>query len=135
MGKLLKYTRVTDGVSVTVYPIYLDNQSHPEENEFLWAYHVKIENNRPEAIRLRKRYWKITDSLGRVQEVRGNGVVGEEPLLAAGEIFEYTSGAPLSTPSGIMVGRYAMESEKGHMFEVDIPAFSLDCPHQPIRFH
>lgn len=135
MGALLKYSRVTDGVRVTVYPIYLENQSYPEENEFLWAYHVKIENNRTESIRLRKRYWKITDSLGRIQEIRGNGVVGEEPLLGPGEIFEYTSGAPLSTPSGIMVGRYAMENPSGQLFEVDIPAFSLDSPHENIRIN
>ncbi len=84
---------------------------------------------------LGNRYWRITDSLGRVQEVRGAGVVGEQPILHPGEAFEYTSGTPLKTPSGIMVGTYQMESTGGERFEIAIPAFSLDSPHQAIRLN
>ncbi len=81
------------------------------------------------------RYWQITDSLGRVQEVRGAGVVGEQPTLRPGEAFEYTSGTPLPTPSGIMVGAYEMKGLNGRHFDVAVPAFSLDSPHQPVRLN
>jgi ApaG protein len=94
---------------------------------------VRIENKGEEAVQLRNRYWRITDALGRVQEVRGAGVVGEQPLLRPGQSFEYTSGTPLPTPSGIMTGSYEMEGSNGEKFSVAIPAFSLDSPHQQIR--
>ena len=94
---------------------------------------MRIENKSVETVRLLRRHWKITDSLGRTQEVRGEGVVGERPVLRPGESFEYTSGTPLATPSGIMVGAYHMETESGTALEVAIPAFSLDSPHQPAR--
>ena len=84
---------------------------------------------------LRSRYWKITDGRGRIQEVRGAGVVGEQPTLAPGQSFEYTSGAPLPTPSGFMVGSYQMQASDGHLFNVEIPAFSLDSPHAPRQMH
>jgi ApaG protein len=96
---------------------------------------VRIENKSVETVQLLRRHWKITDSLGRTQEVRGEGVVGECPVLHPGEAFEYTSGTPLATPSGIMVGAYQMETENGTALEVAIPAFSLDSPHQPVRIH
>jgi ApaG protein len=96
---------------------------------------VRIENGGAETVQLRNRYWRITDSLGRVQEVRGAGVVGEQPVLKPGESYEYTSGTPLQTPSGIMVGSYQMETPAGERFEVDVPAFSLDSPHQPIKLN
>ena len=86
-------------------------------------------------MQLRTRYWRITDSMGRVQEVRGAGVVGEQPVLGPGESYEYTSGTPLPTPSGIMVGTYQMESQSGEKFEVDVPAFSLDSPYQPVKLN
>jgi ApaG protein len=86
-------------------------------------------------VQLRHRYWQITDSLGRVQEVRGAGVVGEQPVLKPGEAFEYTSGTPLPTPSGIMMGAYQMESESGEQFDVAVPPFSLDSPHQPVQLN
>ena len=102
--------RPRDAITVTVKPIYLDDQSAPDESHFVWAYHIRIENNGGETVQLRNRYWRITDSLGRVQEVRGAGVVGEQPVLKPGESFEYTSGTPLPTPSGIMTGTYQMET-------------------------
>ncbi|MBY0462303.1 MAG: Co2+/Mg2+ efflux protein ApaG [Alphaproteobacteria bacterium] len=128
MQQLLSYTQTTETVRITVYPIYLDGQSIPESNEFLWAYHIRIENLGEERFQLRKRYWKITDGFGRIQEVWGDGVVGEEPFLKPGDTFEYTSGTPLPTPSGIMVGFYVMEKENGDRFQVEVPAFSLDSP-------
>jgi ApaG protein len=120
---------------VTVQPTYLEDQSSPEESHYVWKYHVRIDNGGEETVQLRNRYWRITDSLGRVQEVRGPGVVGEQPILHPGESFEYTSGTPLKTPSGIMVGTYQMESQGGERFDIAIPAFSLDSPHQAIRLN
>lgn len=127
------YTDTTRSIQVTVEPMYLDEQSEPEEGHFVWAYHVRIENQGRETVQLRSRYWRITDSLGRTQEVRGSGVVGEHPVLHPGDAFEYTSGTPLPTPSGIMVGSYQMVTSKGEDFDVAIPAFSLDSPYQAKR--
>jgi ApaG protein len=129
------YSALTRSIHVTVQPSYLDDQSSPQENHYVWAYHVRIENRGSETVQLRNRHWRITDSFGRVQEVRGPGVVGEQPVLKPGEAFEYTSGTPLSAPSGIMVGSYRMESERGEQFDVAIPAFSLDSPHEQVRLH
>ena len=129
------YSSTTHGIRVTVQPVYLDEQSSPEEGQYVWAYQVRIENLGAVTMRLRNRYWSITDARGRTQEVRGPGVVGEQPVLRPGDSFEYTSGCPLPTPSGIMVGSYEMEAEDGERIEVAIPAFSLDSPHQPISLH
>ena len=129
------YEQETRQIKVTVKPFYLEDQSSPDENHFVWAYHVRIENDGGETVQLRNRYWRITDALGRVQEVRGPGVVGEQPVLNPGDDFEYTSGTPLQTPSGIMVGTYQMEAANGEFFDVDIPAFSLDSPHQPVQLN
>ncbi|HXQ41659.1 MAG TPA: Co2+/Mg2+ efflux protein ApaG [Candidatus Udaeobacter sp.] len=130
------YRETTEGITVTVKPYYLEDQSEPDEQRFVWAYHVRIENNGQRTVQLRNRYWRITDSRGRIQEVRGAGVVGEQPVLRPGDSFEYTSGTPLPTPSGIMGGTYQMEaSETGERFDVMIPSFSLDSPHQPINLN
>jgi ApaG protein len=124
------YEKTTDNVRVSVEPAYLDDQSSPEDRRYVWAYRVRIENCGRESVRLRSRYWRITDANGFMQEVSGEGVVGDQPILKPGENYEYTSGAPLTTPSGFMVGNYTMEGENGRYFTVDIPAFSLDSPHQ-----
>lgn len=129
------YDETTKSIRVTVEPIYLDDQSSPSDNHYVWAYQVRIENQGDGTVQLINRYWRITDSLGRVQEVRGAGVVGEQPTLKPGESFEYTSGTPLPTPSGIMVGSYEMEDETGRRFDVAVPAFSLDSPHQPVQLN
>lgn len=129
------YAQTTAAIKVIVEPFYLEEQSEPEDNHFVWAYHVRIENNGQKTVQLMTRHWRITDSLGNTQEVQGDGVVGEQPVLIPGESFEYTSGTPLGTPSGIMVGTYQMETESGDRFDVDIPAFSLDSPHQPGQVH
>lgn len=130
------YEQVTHGIRVSVEPSFLEGQSDPRGGRFVWAYTVRIHNEGKEAVRLRTRYWRITDARGLTEEVRGDGVVGEQPVLKPGEAFEYTSGAPLSTPSGLMVGSYGMEKiSGGDRFEIDIPAFSLDSPHDVRRVH
>ena len=108
-----KYAHTTRAVTVTVQPFYLEEQSAPDQSHYIWAYHVEIENHGDETVQLMARYWRITDSSGNVQEVRGEGVVGEQPVLEPGDSFEYTSGTPLPTPSGIMVGTYQMETDTG----------------------
>lgn len=123
------FSATTRTIRVDVDPRYLEDQSDPEESYFVWAYTVVIRNEGSEPVQLKNRYWQITDARGHVHEVRGEGVVGEQPVIAPGEAFQYTSGTPLATPSGIMLGNYEMLSEQGDRFEVDIPAFSLDCPH------
>lgn len=129
------YTEVTESIRVTVKPVYLADQSEPGDNHYVWAYHVEIENQGVQSVQLLNRHWKITDSHGRMQEVRGAGVVGEQPVLRPGEVYQYTSGTPLPTPSGIMVGSYEMETPQGLRFDVAIPAFSLDSPHQPMQLN
>ena len=122
------YSATTRAICVTVKPQYLPDQSDPAKSQFVWAYQVRIENKGSETVRLRGRHWKITDGLGRLQEVRQPGVVGKTPMLRPGDVFEYTSGTPLSTPSGIMSGTYQMVSESGENFDIEIPTFSLDTP-------
>jgi ApaG protein len=129
------YCETTQAIRVTVKPIFLEEQSSPSDNHYLWAYEIEIKNLGDEVVQLLNRYWRITDSVGRVQEVRGPGVVGEQPTLGPGEAFQYTSGTPLSTPSGIMVGTYEMERAAGDRFDVAVPAFSLDSPHQPVQLN
>jgi ApaG protein len=130
------YTKTTRGIRVSVRSFYLDDQSEPEENRYVWAYRVRIENNSRQAVQLVRRTWRITDAHGRIQHVHGEGVVGEQPLLEPGESFEYTSGTPLDTPSGFMGGAYHMVlPSSGENFDVVIPTFSLDSPHQPGRVH
>jgi len=120
------YRAVTRNIEVVVTPRYVADRSAPEKNYFFWAYTVAITNNGAETVQLKTRHWRITDATGKRQEVRGAGVVGEEPTLKAGEVFEYTSGVPLQTSSGFMVGSYGMVSSSGEHFDIDVPAFSLD---------
>jgi ApaG protein len=127
------YSETTRSIKVTVRPFYLDQHSSPADSHYVWAYHVKIENCGGETVQLRNRHWRITDSTGRQEEVRGPGVVGEQPVLKPGQSFEYTSSCPLSTPSGFMVGDYEMETQGGENFWVRVPAFSLDVPATPGR--
>lgn len=122
------YTKTTKDIKVTVLPHYLDKQSEPDDDVYVWAYTIQLENHSKGAVKLLNRYWRITDSMGRVQEVRGSGVVGENPVIAPGEAFQYTSGVPLKTPSGIMVGQYEMSLENGDKINIAVPAFSLDSP-------
>lgn len=126
------YRKITHDIEVTVEPTFLPEHSSPQARHYVWAYEVEIRNLGGEAVRLRNRHWRITDANGVVEDVHGPGVVGEQPLLSPGEAFRYTSACPLTTPSGIMEGRYEMEGGDGRRFHVDIPAFSLDLPgHRP----
>ena len=124
------YSAITKAIRVSVKPIFLDDQSTPSEDHYVWAYQVTIENTGSGTVQLINRHWRITDAKGRMQEVKGEGVVGEQPRLGPGQLFEYTSGTPLNTPSGLMMGSYEMEDERGQRFDIDIPAFSLDSPYQ-----
>jgi ApaG protein len=123
------YEAETDGIVVRVKPSFLEDESSPEEHRFIWAYHVEIENRGSRTFQLMTRHWRITDREGRVQEVNGSGVVGKNPVLAPGETFEYTSGCPLSEPSGVMQGTYRLEDEEGGTLEARIPLFTLDSPY------
>ena len=129
------YERVTKGIRVSVRPTFLEGQSDPDDDLYVWSYTVRICNDTRDPIRVRTRHWLITNAKGLTEEVRGVGIVGEQPLIRPGENYEYTSGAPLSTPSGMMVGRYGVESAEGELFDIDIPAFSLDSPHERRRVH
>ena len=122
------YRAVTRRIEVTVEPNFLPERSSADKQEYFWSYTIVITNSGDETVQLRTRHWIITDGTGRKQEVRGEGVVGEQPVLAPGERFEYTSGVPLPTASGIMTGRYQMVTESGERFEIDVPTFSLDSP-------
>ena len=126
------YTANTRGIAVSVEPTYLETRSSPDSSQYFWAYRVIIENQGQETVQLLSRHWMITNARGELTEVKGPGVVGEQPILKPGQRFEYTSGAPLNTPSGMMGGAYQMESEGGERFDIEIPTFSLDCPSQDL---
>ena len=122
------YTAVTREIQVTVLPQYVAERSDPDESRFFWAYTIEVTYLGRETVQLTARHWRITDANGLLEEVHGPGVVGEQPVIPPGESFRYTSGCPLTTPSGIMMGSYRMVDEAGEGFDVEIPAFSLDCP-------
>lgn len=127
------YEAISHEIRVRVEPHYLPDQSKPEAHQFLWAYSITIENTGKQTVQLLSRHWEITDAKGRTEVVDGPGVVGEQPILRPGERFSYTSGAPLSTPTGFMVGHYVMSCEDGQSFLAEVPAFSLDSPYQPLK--
>ena len=127
------YIRTTHKIKVTVVPLYLEEQSDPDDHHYVWAYSIHLENLGDQTVQLLNRYWHITDANGGVQEVRGSGVIGEQPILHAGDNYQYTSGAALRTPSGIMSGNYEMATDDGERFLIDIPMFSLDSPDQVRR--
>lgn len=132
MANRTPYVAVTRGMVVSVETTYLEANSSPGDSQYLWAYRVTIENQGQETVQLRSRHWMITNARGEYAEVKGPGVVGEQPLLKPGESYAYTSGAPLNTPSGMMGGSYQMESDSGEWFDIEIPTFSLDCPNQAV---
>lgn len=125
------YRAVTRGITVEVEPFYMPDRSEPDDNHYVWAYRVTIVNRSPAFAQLLSRYWQITDATGKIEEVRGEGVVGDQPALNPGDSYQYMSGCPLTTPSGVMVGRYTMRDADGSLFDVAIPAFSLDLPNAP----
>lgn len=125
------YSRVTQDIQITVLTEFVPERSDANQATYFWAYTIEIANQGRQTVQLTERHWKITDANGRLEEVRGPGVVGEQPVLKPGESFRYTSGCPLRTPSGIMTGTYRMVSESGDTFEAEIPVFSLDSPYAP----
>lgn len=131
----MTYELETYGVIIRVMPEFLDERSEPASRQFFWRYTIEIENGIDETIQLVRRHWIITDARGKRQEVRGDGVVGEQPRLAPGEIYVYASGCPLSEPSGMMMGSFSMRREDGEEFNVTIPAFSLDSPYGRASLH
>jgi ApaG protein len=122
------YAQTTNGIEVSVTPIYLEDESRPDESHYFWAYRITISNNSDSAVKLLARYWRIVDGTGRVEEVHGEGVIGEQPVIKTGGSYQYTSGCPLSTPHGIMSGHYTMRTTDNALVRVEIPAFSLDIP-------
>jgi ApaG protein len=134
-NKAHAYEAVTRGIRIRVEPEYREDQSSPEDSHFVWSYTIEICNDGVETVQLKSRMWRITDALGRTEEVRGPGVVGRTPVIGPGETFTYTSGCPLKTPQGIMVGTYQMEDASGDLFDVEIPAFSLDSPYTQRSMH
>jgi len=133
--KIMTWEKTTNGICVRVEPCFLDDRSSVSERRFVWAYQVEIENHSDMTVQLINRYWRITDAHGHVEEIFGPGVVGEQPVLAPGQSYRYTSGAPLTTPSGLMEGYYEMQGNTGMVFRAPIPLFSLDSPHDTASKH
>jgi len=123
------YRAKTRSIEVTVEPSYVESESG--NGRYFWSYTINITNGGSQIVQVRARHWRITDGNGRTEEVKGAGVVGKQPVLKPGESFSYTSGCPLTTPSGIMVGTYQVETDGGERFNIAIPAFSLDLPDVP----
>ena len=126
-----QYEAITHNIRVLVEPRFLEEQSVPHSDRYVWAYTVMLENEGEATVQLKTRTWLITDGNGNSETVHGPGVVGEQPILRPGDRFQYTSGCPLKTPTGFMVGNYSMQAEDGSSFDIDIPAFALDHPDAP----
>jgi ApaG protein len=126
----MAYRAITRSILVTVVPTYLAARSSPDTSQYFWKYHVTIENQGQETVQLISRHWMITNARGEFNEVKGPGVVGEQPVLKPGQSYDYTSGVPLDTTSGMMGGAYQMETDTGDQFDIEIPTFSLDLPNQ-----
>ena len=135
MKVLFPYAATTRDVTVRVAPSYLPDQSEPTVGRWVWAYHIRLENDGDRSVQLISRHWIITDGQGRVEEVQGPGVVGEQPVIEPGRSYDYVSGCPLPTPSGIMRGTFQMVDADGASFDVEIPAFSLDSPQSRARLN
>jgi len=129
------YSKTTHEIRVTVEPYYIEEESIPSQGHHFWAYHIRIENLSKKKVQLKTRSWAITDSKGLKQTVQGDGIVGQQPEIEPGKVYEYTSGVPLKTSSAIMEGNYSMENEEGINFDIDIPAFSLDSPYHTKQIH
>ena len=128
-SEIYPYEAETYGVTIRVLPEYLDDRSEPDQRQYFWRYTIEIENGADQEIQLLRRHWVITDAVGRRQEVRGDGVVGEQPYISPGDRYIYASGCPLNEPSGLMMGSFVMCRDDGEEFQVTVPAFSLDSPH------
>lgn len=127
------YEQETAGMIVRVDPQFLPQESRPADSRYVWAYTIEIENRRPDPVQLISRFWRITDENGATQEVRGEGVIGQQPVIEPGGSFKYTSAAPLAAPSGVMMGAYSMQRENGEAFDINVPLFALDSPNNSRR--
>ena len=127
------YEQETAGMIVRVDPQFLPQESRPADSRYVWAYTIEIENRRPDPVQLISRFWRITDENGATQEVRGEGVIGQQPVIEPGASFKYTSAAPLAAPSGVMMGAYSMQRENGEAFDINVPLFALDSPNNSRR--
>lgn len=127
------YEQETAGMIVRVDPQFLPQESRPADSRYVWAYTIEIENRRPDPVQLISRFWRITDENGATQEVRGEGVIGQQPMIEPGASFKYTSAAPLAAPSGVMMGAYSMQRENGEAFDIDVPLFALESPNNSRR--
>ena len=128
MNAFFPFAETTRGVTIRVSVSYLPEQSEPQRGRWFWAYHVRIENEGVQAVRLMTRHWIITDARGVIEEVRGDGVVGEQPRLSPGQSFQYTSGCVLQTPIGTMHGSYRFWRDDETYFDAEIAPFSLASP-------
>jgi ApaG protein len=128
MKELFQHAAMTDGVTVRVAVNFLPEQSRIEAGKWFWVYHIRLENDGPQAVQLLTRHWRITDGRGIVNHVEGEGVVGEQPVLLPGQSHDYVSGCPLTTPHGSMEGHYTFRREDGSLFEAAIPYFPLAAP-------
>ena len=129
------YEEVTRDILIRVRPAFRNDESEPDESRYVWSYTIEIENRGAQAVQLMSREWRITDAFNKTEIVRGPGVVGEQPRIEPGEVFAYTSGAPLRTPSGFMRGAYTMRADDGEKFEAVIPGFALDSPYNAVILH
>jgi len=129
------YQEQTRGIVIRVRPAFLDEESEPDENRFVWRYTIEIENRSQVSVQLMAREWRITDATNKTEIIRGPGVVGEQPIIDPGKVFSYTSGAPLTTASGFMRGAYAMRAANGERFHAEIPGFALDSPFNTMTLH
>ena len=128
MKALFPYAETTRDITVRVSVSFLPEQSEPGKGRWFWAYHIRLENNGEMAVQLMHRQWAIVDGRGARHEVEGEGVVGEQPVIAPGASYDYVSGCPLTTPTGWMQGSYEMAAEDGSQFVVGIPRFTLTAP-------
>jgi len=129
IDSVMTFEAVTAEIRIAVQSYFLEAQSDPDEPQFVWAYRIKIQNEGKTTVQLLNRSWVITDAIGTVKQVEGEGVIGEQPVIAPGQHFIYTSGTPLPTATGFMQGSYEMQDEDGEHFFVEIPTFSLDSPY------
>lgn len=128
MEKFFQHAAMTDGITVRVAVNFLPEQSRIEAGKWFWVYHIRIENHSDQVVQLLSRCWKITDGRGMVNVIEGEGVVGEQPVIAPGGSHDYVSGCPLTTPSGSMEGHYVLRGEDGILLEAAIPFFPLAAP-------
>lgn len=128
MKEFFPHSRTTRGITVRVSVSYLPEQSEPGKNRWFWSYHIRVENEARQSVQLVSREWVISDGRGATHEVRGEGVVGEQPVIEPGGSFDYVSGCPLTTPTGAMEGRYFMVAADGSSFPIEIPRFALIAP-------